>query len=377
METIDLDGDEFWRGEVAVVMRHSRVEEKEPELEAYLRGADWLAGHVLFRTSGSSGMPKLACLSREAILHSAGAVNRHLGVTPGDRWVRALPVCHVGGVGMHARAGVGENEVRVLEGKWDAERFVRLCGDCAGTLSALVPAQVYDLVEAGLASPQSLRGVLVGGGALGEAVHRRALELGWPILRTYGMTEGASQVATETSVGRSSEDWLPVLGHWEAKVDEAGLLMLRGKSLLTAYLERVADGGFVRDDPKVDGWLRSDDRVDLREDEDGETVLRFLERAGDVVKVLGELVSVGKLRNKARELCREVEVVGVPDERLGTKLLLVHEAGVAPGAAEKCLEELNTGVPGYEQVQEVIAVQQLPRTELGKVDWPQLRRLLA
>jgi hypothetical protein len=71
-----------------------------------------------------------------------------------------------------------------------------------------------------------------------------------------------------------------------------------------------------------------------------------------------------------------VEVAGVRDERLGTKLLLAHGAEVSARAAAACFKAMNEGAPGYERLQGVIDVGDVPRTEIGKVDWPELRRRL-
>ena len=43
--------------------------------------SEGLDGHVLFETSGSSGRPQWLALSKQALLLSAAAVNRHLGVS--------------------------------------------------------------------------------------------------------------------------------------------------------------------------------------------------------------------------------------------------------------------------------------------------------
>ena len=69
--------------------------------------------------------------------------------------------------------------------------------------SSLVPAQVLDLVRAGLRPPPVLRAIVVGGGAISAELYRDARALGWPVLPSYGMTECCSQIATATHDGRS------------------------------------------------------------------------------------------------------------------------------------------------------------------------------
>ncbi|MEM8956158.1 MAG: AMP-binding protein, partial [Verrucomicrobiota bacterium] len=329
-------------------------------LEGWVERMSWLAGHILFGTSGSSGRPKWVCLSKRAILRSAEAVNEHLEVTEADCWVRAIPDFHVGGLGIHARAWLGRNRVVVMEGIWDPAGFGLCCRLARATLSSLVPAQVYDLVEEGVRAPESLRAVLVGGGALGATLYEEACDLGWPLVRTYGLTEAASQVATEgwnAALGVGEDDgWLPVLSHWETRVGEDEVLSIRGESLMTAYVEREAVAGWVRRDGMCDGWFRTGDRVELRGGKEGLTELRFLDREGDMVKVLGELVSLANLRRRVYEYGRGLEVVGVQDERLGTRLILVREQNLAVEVAEACFREVNGTVAGYERLQDIVEI---------------------
>src|SRR5690606_10941374 len=58
---------------------------------------------ALVQTSGSSSVPRLACLSRRALLASARASAQHLGWLPHDRWLLALPFAHVGGLSILTR----------------------------------------------------------------------------------------------------------------------------------------------------------------------------------------------------------------------------------------------------------------------------------
>ena len=177
-------------------------------MESWLKQQPELSRHLLFATSGSSGGRKWVALSREALLTSAAMVNRHLSAGVDDRWLMALPDFHVGGMGIGARCYDAGSELVKLSGKWDPELYYSTMASEDISLSSLVPAQLYDLVQRELRAPQSLRAVLIGGGRLGDAVYERAVELGWPIMETYGMTETCSQVAT-TSLGSRDLKILP------------------------------------------------------------------------------------------------------------------------------------------------------------------------
>ena len=107
-----------------------------------------LRGHVLFATSGSSGTPKWIALSKPALRASAAAVNRHLDVTRSCCWGLALPLHHVGGFGVAARAFEAGCALREFAGRWDAAAFARWLAATQVTHTTLVPTQVHDLVAA-------------------------------------------------------------------------------------------------------------------------------------------------------------------------------------------------------------------------------------
>jgi O-succinylbenzoic acid--CoA ligase len=312
----------------------------------------WLA------TSGTGGRLKLVALGRAALEASARAVNAHLGVTAEDRWVNTLPMFHVGGLGMCWRANLAGGKCLNL-GAWDPWEFVRLCEKVNGTLSSLVPTQVHDLVGAGLRAPETLRVVVVGGGALDGRLLSAAVDLGWPLLASYGLTEAASQVATSVTVGEQHA-WLPLLPHIEARTTDEGVLELRAPSLLTGWMI-FKDGEAPRwEDPKVDGWLRTGDRVDLRE-----RSLKFLGRVDDLVKIRGELVDIAALERDLQErvpsgaVCLRAEA----DERTGCRLRVLAENEQAASEAEKASGEV---FPAYARPHE-ITVGAIQRTALGKI----------
>lgn len=302
---------------------------------------------------------KLVCLSNRALEASARMVNALLAVSSDDVWLNPLPTFHVGGLSVSVRVALAGCRSESLA-KWDAPAFIENVQRFSVTLTSLVPTQLHDLVGAGLCCPASLRAVIVGGGAVDDPLHARALELGWPVLRSYGMTETASQIATELSPGSSASGWLPLLDRFEARTDEHAVLELRGPSLLTGWMIFEKDGTARWEDPKRDGWFRTSDRVELRGRE-----LRVLGRVDDLVKIRGELVDVGALERalQARVTSGRVAVYWLKDDRNGTALRVVAENADALRQARLLRDEI---FPPYARPQELIEGP-VKVTALGKI----------
>ena len=313
------------------------------------------ARHVWLMTSGSTGSLKLVALSKDALLASAAAVNRRLDSTARDVWHRVLPRWHVGGLGIEARAFLSGASVR--ESAWNPEAFA---ADDRMTLSALVPAQVSDLVERRLAAPPQLRAVIVGGAALRPELYEQAVAAGWPLLPSYGMTETSSQVAT----AREGNAQLRLLDHVEARLEE-GRLAFRGPSLLTVYA--TSDG--VVDPKSGDGWFLTEDLGTL----DGD-VVHVAGRSGAWVKIGGEPVDLGRLDGILEGIAGpRAGVVAMPDARLGHVIWLAVEPGVDAAAVEG---EFATAVLPFERPRSVVVVETIPRSDLGKLHRAQLLELV-
>lgn len=342
--------------------------------------AEFAAGHeatrnlLYFQTSGSEGVPKWVGLPREAFLISARAVNAHLAVRAGDRWLIALPLHHVGGFAILARCHAADVEFISMPEKWDAVGFAGRCEREGVTLTSLVPTQVFDLVQAGIRAPRGLRAVVVGGGALTRDIGLRAVELGWPLLQSYGMTEACSQIATEPLEHLHAgfdPARLEVLPCWDLETDELGTLTVRGSALASGYA--VHRDGVWRWEP-IDGTrgLVTRDRVQLSE-HGSRSFLRFLGREGSFVKVLGELVNVAALQTRLEGFAvgmglspGAVVILALPDARRETRLLLAGE--VAADALEHLRGVFNACSARYEHLGSACAVATLPRTALGKLD---------
>jgi O-succinylbenzoic acid--CoA ligase len=333
-------------------------------------------GWCFFQTSGSEGRRKWVGLTKESLLVSARAVNAHFKITRDDHWLLALPVHHVGGFGVLARAYQSGSKVTRLTEKWDAPLFAKTCAEAGATLASLVPTQVFDLVAAKLDAPKSMRVVLVGGGALSLEIESAALSLGWPVRRTYGMTETASQVASQRTEGGEME----VLPIWQVSTDETGVLTVRGEALARGYA--VQENGSWKWEPiSGDAGLRTRDRVEIRQAAGGQS-LRFTSREAGIVKILGELVALGPIQERLDVLrldmglhTGEAVVCDLPDARKEARLVLAVSQ-MSEAHAFQLQKRLNEGLRPFEQVMEWKTLPSLPRGELGKVQFAELRVLL-
>jgi O-succinylbenzoic acid--CoA ligase len=373
-----------WEDPSTVVMANPAwMRRAGAELEDAARQLPDLQAHVWVATSGTSrqaGRLRWVALSKQAMLASARAVNEHLQAAASDVWAHALPVFHVGGLGILARAHLSRARIAAaVEDRWDPVAYRNAVVASGATLSALVPSQIHDLVVAGVDSPPTLRAIVVGGARLEPVLLRRARERGWPCLPSYGLTETGSQVATAPLAsldGATCPSALPMLGHAEIRAGEDGRLSVRALSLLTCYAE-TGEGGPRVWDPKRDGWFETDDlgRVDGR-------LVEVLGRASDTVKVLGELVSLPAVEERARvwadgEGLRsgpgfDLAAVALPHDRLGHELVLAMTAVEMSGDRRARLEASlaafsRQALLPYERIQRIAWVDAIPRTALGKV----------
>lgn len=330
-------------------------------------------GHILVKTSGTEGQAKWVALSKAAFLLSAEAVNAHLESTAQDRWLIALPMHHVGGFSIYARVYASGASVHHYEGKWEAARFTALCRNERITLTSLVPTQVFDLVQQRLRAPESLRAIVVGGGGLSQEIGQQARALSWPVLQSYGMTETASQVATEpllhSETGFDPEE-LEVLSLWTLQTDGDGVLSISGPALASGY---VIDQAWH----PIEQPMRTRDRVSLRT-EGTRQFLCFLGRESQVLKIVGELVSLPALQAKLDALALKhgiasrCVIVPLEDTRRGHTLVLAHEGG-----AEPLLADFNAQVQPFERLERSVRVAQIPLTDLSKVRLADLALRLA
>ncbi|MBA3722391.1 MAG: AMP-binding protein [Parachlamydiaceae bacterium] len=369
-----------WNSDESEILINPRCTvEDQLQYKKILGSTKYLSSHIWVSTSGSTSV-KWVGLSKKAILASAQAVNFHLNSDSKDIWIHALPNFHVGGLGIWARGYLSGSLVIDFKNqpsyKWHASDFYQYLIEKKGTLTALVPTQLHDLIQLGLKSPPALRAVIIGGGSLGSDIYFKAIELGWKVLPSYGMTECASQVAT-AELGSWEKNECPlykVLKHVSVDQDPTGRLRFKGESLLSLYALCVNDK-IELIDPKLDGWFVSEDRGSVEG-----TYLTVAGRFDHMIKIGGESVELGKLEELLQKIRREsliefdVTLVTPKDVRLGHSIHLVVTGSIKQG--EIVMNQFNNRVLPFERIRATHCVSMIPRSSLGKVLKNDLEKIL-
>jgi O-succinylbenzoic acid--CoA ligase len=342
---------------------------------------DLAATHTIVYTSGTTGTPKGALLTYGNHFWSATGSAFNLGVRENDRWLACLPLFHVGGLAIVLRSVLYGTAAIIHEG-FDAAWVNRAIDEDGVTIMSVVANMLQRMLdERGERSyPTSLRCVLLGGGPAPEPLLRRCVNLGVPVVQTYGLTEAASQVAT-----LAPEDALPKLGSAgkplfgtdlrivdptgsQCSPGDAGEIVVRGPTVTPGYLNRREESARAL----RDGWLHTGDIGYV--DEDG--YLYVLDRRDDLIVSGGENVYPAQIEAvlQSHPAVAEAGVYGVADARWGQ----VPAAAVVlrPGLVttpEALIEHCRAHLAAYKTPASIVFTEALPRNAAGKLLRSELR----
>ena len=163
------------------------------------------------------------------------------------------------------------------------------------------------------------------------------------------------------------ETWRPL------PLGQPGLLLVRGPNVMQGYLgqpEKTAE--VLRD-----GWYVTGDIAAL--DEDG--FLTITDRLSRFSKIGGEMVPHIKVEEEAARIwparpSRRFVVTGVPDEKKGERLVVLHT--LSPEQLDATLAKLSgAALPNLwtPRPHQFFHVEELPRLGTGKLDLRQVRAL--
>lgn len=340
---------------------------------------------VIF-SSGSTGAPKGIMLSHRNVIANVEQVSDIYSFVPTDRMLGVLPFFHSFGF-MATIAGpmVCGFGCAYHFNPMDSKVIGPLAGEYGVTIMIATPTFLKFYIR-GFQPEQlkTLRLVIVGAEKLPPAVADAFEEkFGCRPFEAYGCTECSPGVALngpnanrEGSIGR-------VLRHMEARIvnpesgenmpeGEPGLLIVKGPNVMRGYL------GLEEKTSEVlkDGWYNTGDIV--RRDDEG--FLWIEGRLSRFSKIAGEMVPHGTIEDTLNDLAGDGErafiVTGVPDEKKGERIVVLHVA--SEELLKKVLEKLSDApLPNLwkPKAGQFFKIDGIPSLGSGKLDLREAQRL--
>lgn len=317
---------------------------------------------AIIHTSGTTGKPRGAILTRSALLASAAASAANLGWQEHDRWLACMPLARIGGLSILTRSLAARRTVVLTDG-FDVDELPALFVAQRITLASMVPTMLARMLDAhpDWTPPAHLRAVLVGGAAAPPRLLRRAADRNVPIVLTYGLTETCSQVAATPYADRFAPadrgTGAPLPSVAMRVVD--GRIEVRGPMLMRGYLGSSPLA--------PDAWFDTGDMGAL----DTHGCLHVHARRVDLIVTGGENVYPAEVEREL-ECCPGIAsaaVFGLPDETWGQTVaaILVTDRPLTPDDNELA-RWIVERLAAHKRPRHFGFVSALPQTPAGKLD---------
>ena len=319
---------------------------------------------LLVHTSGSTGEPKALRVEKRRMEASARITCSFLGLKPGDTALLCMPLDYIAGKMMVVRAltcGLrlfctpptghplaAGNSLSAVETSAPPQAF-HLTSDISHLtspvfhLAAMVPMQVFNTLQVPAERERLMRvrHLIIGGGAIDDALEAELRTFPNAVWSTYGMTETLSHIALRRISGPEASDWYTPFD--------------------TVSVSLNADGCLVIDAPEVcSSVLETNDRAEIAPD--GRR-FRILGRRDNVICSGGVKIQIEEVERVLRpHLPFPYMVTRRRDAKFGEAVVLLMQSADVAFARSVCRRVL----PRYWQPKHYIPAAALPMTATGK-----------
>jgi O-succinylbenzoic acid--CoA ligase len=305
-------------------------------LEEFLEEWNNSSPYVHVQTSGSTGTPKPILVEKRRMLNSARITCDFLGLKPGDTALLCMSLDYIAGKMMVVRSI--ERGLKLIVQEPNGHPMAEHIGDV--DFAAMVPMQVYNSLQV----PEErerlkhIKHLIIGGGAIDDALADELKTFPNAVWSTYGMTETLSHIALRRLSGPEvSEFYTPFPGVRLSLSDEGCL---------------VIDAPEVCPEPLV-----TNDIAELSSQN-----FKILGRKDNIICSGGIKIQAEEVERQLRPYMRVHYLISKrPDPKFGEIVVLLTE-GFIDEAREVCQRVL----PKYHQPRAYIHLDHIPLTETGK-----------
>lgn len=318
----------------------------------------WLAGQSSFvlHTSGSTGTPKPITLTRKQMQASAWLTGKTFDLKAGQHVLVCVNIGYIAGVMMLVRGLSLGLKMTLVEPSANPFKDNEGLAEQAFDFTALVPLQIQKIIEDGNCTQlNAMRAIIVGGAAVNQALQEQIQTLTVPVFSTYGMTETVSHIAVRRLNGKPTNEYFAALAGVQLALDDRGCLQI---CCAASNHE----------------WITTNDLAILHDTQH----FSILGRYDNIINSGGVKIQLEKVEQAYVKAWLEVcpsDVMprffayGLPDERLGQRLVLVQEGKpLASIQAEKLLTILANFLQKYEIPKQVYYISSFAHTATEKID---------
>ena len=318
-------------------------------LEEFL--AEWHndSPFVRVKTSGSTGAPKPMMVEKRRMLNSARITCDFLGLREGDTALLCMSLDYIAGKMMVVRSI--ERNLKLLSVPPSGHPLATVNAPSPLDFAAMVPMQVYNTLQVPeeRARLMQVRHLIIGGGAIDEAMEAELRTFPHAVWSTYGMTETLSHIALRRLNGPAASEWY--------------------MPFPSVSISQTPDGCLVIDAPEVcPEPLVTNDIVEITSSR-----FRILGRKDNVICSGGIKIQIEEVELQLRPHLHAPYLLSKrQDGKFGEIAVLLTE-----GSVEEARLICERVLPKYHQPKAYLHVARIPLTETGKPARHQAEKLIA
>lgn len=303
--------------------------------------------YMPLQSSGSTGAPKTFHALKKHMRASARLSCQYLQLSAGQRVLLRLPLQYIAAKMMIVRCLVGGLTLYLR--KPSSQIWEGLPPDALADFAPLVSLQASQASEQDLARIQT---ILLGGGAVPQALAQKLSRHEGAVYASYGMTETLSHIALRRLNGAEASANYTALSGVSLAQDEEGCLIITAPHL-----------GIQN--------MQTNDLVELNQS--GQ--FRILGRRDNIVNSGGIKLQAEEIEEKIHRATKlQTAALPYPHEQLGQCLALLWEGD--PAAEQILQRAIQEELTAYQRPKFIVHTSQIPRTLSGKIARAAARQIL-
>ena len=320
------------------------------DLETFLQ--EWQNDEptVWVHTSGSTGTPKPMQVEKKRMEASARLTCSFLGLKEGDSALLCMPLQYIAGKMVVVRSLVAGLRLIPMAPSGHPLKDLKE----APTFAAMIPMQVYNTLQVPeeKAILMGIKHLIIGGGAIDDALAYELKDFPNQVWSTYGMTETLSHIALRKLNGTDASDWYTPFENVRIRLSEEGTLIIHAPNVCAEE-------------------LITNDIAEINK----EGKFRIIGRKDNIINSGGVKIQIEQVEATLREhLEIPFQITAKKDAKFGEIVVLIYNKVKDEKEIRRICEDK---LPAYWVPKRYFGVDELPLTGTGKPDRATAKKMVA